>query len=232
MLAPIRPESKFFAHLIMAFLNKTKDFYNTELLLMPAKRNKWNEDLVSYISRKEPSIRFIDEPVEEKGQRGHHIYMNELAKHAKGDWIMNFCDDMDILLRDWDEVIREFIRSKELDPEQCFMIIPTFEVAGAVEHILSRGWLETVGCNFNYPNGDSWLNTVVEKTPEIFKKTRVLSLPTTMFEDYSHKEQYFHLFESTTKGETKEKEDWNSPEVQSGIWEASKKLFEAFENGR
>ena len=232
MLCPVRPESKFFAHFIAGFLNKTKNFYDTELLVMPAKQNEWNQDLIEYLQRKEPSIKFIDEPESELGQRGHHIYINELAKHAKGDWILNFCEDMHILLRDWDEVLREWIREKQLDPDKCYMIIPRFEASGAVEHILSRGWLDIVGTVFNFPNGDSWLNTVSDLTPEIFRQTRRLDCNILMFKDYSANPQFGNLFE---RGEQSSKpsaaiEEWEGakPEMQA----VADKLFDAFQNGR
>lgn len=237
MLVPSRPNSKLLAHLIMAFLNKTKDLVNTELLVMPAKRNEWNQDLVEYIGKKEPSIRFIPEPENELGQRGHHVYINELAKHAKGDWVFNFCDDMDILTRDWDEYVREFIRNKGLDHNKCYVLVPRFKQAGAVEHILSRTWIETVGCVFNFPNGDSWLNTVTDTTPEIFRLSRRLEIHNVMFEDFSNIEGLFHLFNEEglkrrMTGTTPNSVDWNSEEVQRGIKEAAGKLFKAMQNGR
>jgi hypothetical protein len=231
MLAPARPESKFLTHLVLAFLNKTKNFDDTELLIMPAKRNKWNDDMMQYISRHEPSVKFIDEP-EELGQRGHHVYMNELLKHAKGDWISNFCDDMDILLRDWDEVLRDFIRSKQLDPDKCWMLIPRFIVSGAVEHVLSRGWVDITGHNFMYPNGDSWLNGVMDATPEEFRQNRRLEIPNVMFEDFSHEPEYFPLFGTGEKGKTASREDWLGEEIQSAIKADAAKLWEAYHNGR
>jgi hypothetical protein len=231
MLVPARPESKFLNHLVMAFLNKTKNFEDTELLVMPARRNDWNRDMMDYISRKEPSIKFIEEP-EELGQRGHHVYMNELVKHAGGDWIVNFCDDMDILMRDWDEAVRDFIRHRQFDPDKCWMLIPRFLISGAVEHILSRGWIDITGHDFMYPNGDSWLNGVMDSTPEEFRKERRIEMINVMFEDYSHDPIYEPLFGHGPKGLTKAGEDWHSDEVQNAIKEDAAKLWEAYRNGR
>lgn len=233
MLCPVRPESKFFAHFVAGYLNKTKNFTDTELLIMAAPRNEWNQDLIEYLQRKEPSIRFIPEPEQAPGgQKGHHIYINELAKHAKGNWILNFCEDMHILLRDWDEVLREWIREKQLDPDKCWMIIPRFETRGAVEHLLSRGWLDITGMVFGYPNGDSWLNTVTDLAPAIFRDSRRLDCNILMFKDYSSDVGVKHLFEAgeQTNKPVVERTRWE--EMKPEIQKVSDKLFEAFQNGR
>src|SRR3990167_2148964 len=103
---------------------------------------------------------------------------------------------MHILLKDWDEQLREFIRDKQIDPEKCYMIVPRFKQDGAVEHVLSKAWIEIIGFVFAYPNGDSWLNTVTDTAPEIFRNTRRLQWNTMMFEDYSHRTDLHHLLES------------------------------------
>ena len=73
MLVSVRPESKFFAHFVAGYLNKTKNFYDTELIIMPAVKNEWNQDLFEYLQRREPSIKFIEEPESGLGQAGHHL---------------------------------------------------------------------------------------------------------------------------------------------------------------
>ena len=156
-----------------------------------------------------------------------------MAKHASGDWIINFCDDMHILLKDWDEQLREFIRERQLDPEKCFMIVPRFKVDGAVEHILSKAWIEIVGFVTAYQNTDSWLNTVTDVAPQIFRDTRRIQWNLPMFEDYSHRENLHHLLENTGGGKgIAVDEHWESKEIQDTIKVAADKLFYAFQNGR
>jgi hypothetical protein len=156
-----------------------------------------------------------------------------MAKHASGDWIINFCDDMHILLKDWDEQLREFIREKQLDSEKCYMIVPRFRVDGAVEHILSKAWIETVGFVTAYQNTDSWLNTVTDTAPEQFTATRRLQWNTPMFDDYSHVEDLKFLFGKSFGGAgIPDEKQWQSEEIQASIKEAADKLFYAFQNGR
>lgn len=236
MLAPVRPESKWMSHLIMSFLTHTENLEDTELLLLPAKRNAWNKDLMEYIGKKEPAVKFIPEPAdfEELGQRGHHIFMNELSKHATGDWIFHFCDDMEILVRGWDEVVRAFVRQYHLNPSMCYMLIPRFKDAGAVEHILSRGWIEVTGCSFDYPNGDSWLNTVIDSTIPEFNRSRLLHIPRAdMFKDYTRDKEYFHLFDNSNAVDgAKAAAEWHSEKTKQSIQSAVERLHAAYRAGR
>ena len=113
------------------------------------------------------------------------------------------------------------------------MIVPRFKQDGAVEHVLSKAWIEIIGFVFAYLNGDSWLNTVTDTAPEIFRNTRRLQWNTMMFEDYSHRTDLHHLLESHggSGGIDKDKQ-WNTEFVQASIKEAADKLFNAFQNGR
>lgn len=200
---------------------------------MPPESDTWNIDLFEWAGQ-HPAITIVKENME-MGQKGHHQYLNELFKWSHGCWILNFCDDMYIKAKGWDDRIRDFIREKELYPNKCYMLIPRFEIDGAVEHILSRGWIDTVGFISAYQNTDSWLNTVSDTMPEVYSSERRLNIPGILFEDYSNNVSMNALMELHDRPDNKKTiivADFKDDIIQQSIKEAANKVVGAINGGR
>ena len=168
VLVPVRPNSSLLSRFLSDYFDKTKDQENTELLLMihPKDRNK-------SMVESNKGIRVVLEKDENTrlGQRGHHIYINELAKYAKGDWMLCLGEDCNFLMGGWDDFLRYTINKlfvfggvAGLDPKRFFVIMPPFDPPGAVEPMFSRGCFNALdGRLVAYPNTDSWMNTVMSR---------------------------------------------------------------------
>lgn len=233
VIVPARPNSKFLAHFILSFLEQTEDKINTDLHILASEKDEWNKHLFKYF-RDNHQINFYYEDYG-LGQRGHHIYLNELSEKSKGDWVLALCDDMDIVSYGWDTYIRGIITNKNLDPIKIYQIVPAFKNAGAVEHILSRGWLEVTGRWANYPNADSWLNTITGSLPDEIREERRFQATTPFFEDYSVYGRFMNLMNTEVPGVSKKGEvenpSWESPEVLNEIGAEVEKIVNAIRKG-
>lgn len=151
VLVSSRKDSKFLAHFIMGYLTQTADLSQTELLVMYDARDTWNQDL---IKQYDDIITFVPENYG-LGRWGLHVYMNELAKLAKGDWMIGLCEDMGFITPGWDQ---RFL-AEGLDPHQIWMITPHFKPLDLpMAHLMSRGYYEVSGKFSELWGIDSWLN--------------------------------------------------------------------------
>jgi len=158
VIVPVRPESLVISKFLQSYFEMTKNLCKTELLLMVSKRSERNKDLFEEYKAKGVRI-YVERG--SYGQRGHHVYLNQLARWTKGDWIFSMCDDMIFTRKEWDDMVRQFIVDNELDKDKIYKVTPCFTDRGANQAILSRGYYEAVGRIYGYPNGDSWINTVM-----------------------------------------------------------------------
>lgn len=154
LMLTIRKNSKFFSKFLIGFLSNTKDFSNVELLILANKDDTWNQDLFRY-----HKLNVIYEDMK-CGKNGRHYFYNELAKHAKGDWLWHMCDDHYLSYYGYDEYLTNYIKEKQLDSAKIHMIVPRVENSGSIAHILSRGYYEAVGRIGFHGNIDSYLNRV------------------------------------------------------------------------
>lgn len=156
LMLTIRKNSKFFSKFLIGFLSNTKNFENVELLILANKDDTWNQDLFKYYK-----LNVIYEDMK-CGKNGRHYFYNELAKHAKGDWLWHMCDDHYLSFYGYDEYLTNYIKEKQLDPNKVHQIVPRVENSGSIAHILSRGYYEAVGRIGAHGNIDSYLNRVAE----------------------------------------------------------------------
>ena len=157
LMLTIRKNSKFFSKFLIGYLSKTKNFSNVELLILASEGDTWNKDLFDYYH-----LNVIYENLR-CGKGGRHLFYNELAKHAKGDWLWHFCDDHYLIMDGYDEYILDYIKQNNIDSNQIHSIVPVVSNSGSISQILSRGWYETVGRMGGQGNIDSYLNTVAER---------------------------------------------------------------------
>ena len=155
MLA-IRKNSKMFAKWLIAYIKHTRNFANIELLILANEEDTWNQDFFSYYN-----LHVLRENYN-AGPKARHIFYNQMAKEAKGDWLWHMCDDH-YLLDGYDEYLVNYIEEKKILSESVNIIVPMVENSGSISHILSRGYYNAVGRIGYHGNIDSYLNDVHEQ---------------------------------------------------------------------
>lgn len=162
MLIASRKNDKFLSKMLFSIMTKTKDFKNIEVLVMASRADEWNMDLFEYFGDR---VKFYFEE-HNYGNRGLHIYFNDLAAVSSGDYLWYLCSDHDILLKDYDEFILDYIKEKELSKDKIWGIVPGMRDCGPVSHIISRKFYEVVGRIAESDKIDSWYNDILYRLPE------------------------------------------------------------------
>lgn len=198
VLIAARKNSKYLAKFLHGLLANTADLSKLEVLVMLNKEDTWNSDLVDNY---QGFFHFYYEDYG-LGRAGLAKYFNELYKEgATGQWIVYFCEDHYIITEDWDLRIREIIDGSALaeptpgqppvlqhnngvlDPSKIWCIIPKFDNAGSMNHVLSRGFVEHMGGILaQHGNLDSYLNDVIRHIP----RERRIAMDLTLFHDFTH----------------------------------------------
>jgi hypothetical protein len=84
-----------------------------------------------------------------------HQYLNELAKHARGDWLFFYNDDAVMETVSWDEVVREHRN------EFCLLRAETnHEHPYAIFPILPREWVNITGSFSQHQLNDAWISQI------------------------------------------------------------------------
>lgn len=233
VLVSARKNSKYLAKFLFGYFERTGDISNTEILIMLNQHDTWNEELVRHFSGM-PEVRFFYEDYQ-LGRAGLHIYFNELATHANGDWIVYFCEDHFIVYDDWDEKIRFEIQQRKLNPKQINVIVPVFDNAGAMNHIVSRGFYRTLG----YVGGHGWIDSYINAvTYRLFKEELsprlIKNINEPLFHDFTHDQPNpmsdAHM-QSVTPSRGKSLPDFDSDEVRELVQRDADKIKKAMEGG-
>lgn len=178
---------------------------NMEMLIMLNEHDTWNSDLVELTNREQRElykgsyitpITFVRENMR-LGRAGLHLYFNELLKYAQGDWIVYFCEDHYINQPGWNVQIMETIlgavkhgdsanKQFPLDPNEVWVIVPKFDNCGAMNHIVSRGFVEALAKQRKSSLGnhgwiDSYINDLMRDFPD-----RVIRMDEPLFHDFTH----------------------------------------------
>lgn len=194
ILVAARKNSKYLAKFIFGYLQNTQDLDGCEMLVMINEHDTWNRELVEYfIDDPRHNIRFFTEDLG-LGRGGLHRYFNDLADRATGDWLIYFCDDHYIQMPGWDQYVRGVIDQKRLNPKDVWCIVPKFINVGAMNQMLSRGYVNALGGILGrHGNIDSYINDVNQEAfgvdpsrPEHLKNNRVVRLDDEMFYDFTH----------------------------------------------
>lgn len=205
VLVSARKNSKYLSKFLFGYFENTHDQINTEILVMMNEHDTWNKDLVGYFTDQE-DIQFLYEDYN-YGRDGLHVYFNDLLKHADGDWIIYFCEDHYINTKFWDSYVRQVINGgsrsmkgetsksdKSLDPKYPYCLVPKFDNAGAMNHILSRGYIETLnGVLGRHGWIDSYINDVnalafgiQSERPNNKPGDTIIKFDDEMFHDFTH----------------------------------------------
>ena len=156
LLVTARSDSKYLAKFITSFMVNTTNFDNVELLVFIDPEDTWNKELFECFKDK---IRIIPDNTG-IGRGGSHIFYNEVAKEAKGDWLWYLCDDHQ-LFKGYDEYIVKYIDDHHLNSSKVNIIAPMCSNSGRISHILSRKTYETIGFG-QHGNVDSYINEMCE----------------------------------------------------------------------
>ncbi len=166
VLVSARPDSKYLAKFLFGYFHHTsfEGLKNIEVLVCINRADTWNSELVSHFNGQ---VKFVVEDLQ-LGRWGLHEYFNILAKHASGDWLIYFCDDHFIGYPNigvpgrpcWDEYFLTHIEALQLDPAGIYCLVPKFDNAGAMNHMLSRGYYEALGAMGRHGWIDSYINDI------------------------------------------------------------------------
>lgn len=201
ILISARKDSKYLAKFLFGLFQNTDDFSSVEVLVMLNEGDTWNAELVNYFRADDHKdqnyyVKFFRENYG-LGRHGLHIYFNDLLKYATGEWIIYFCEDHFIHRGGWDTYLRRFIagaageanrsdRKFPLDPSEPWVIVPKFDNAGAMNHIVSRGFVEALGGVLgNHGWIDSYINDLTFRAWGDHPK-RVLRMDLELFHDFTH----------------------------------------------
>ena len=191
VLVSARKNSKFLAKFISGYIANTSNQKDTEMLIMLNDEDTWNNELSEIYN---DDFIFMREDYR-LGRGGLHIYFNDLYKKAKGDWIIYFCEDHFITMRGWDNYVRSVILRKQLDPRAIYCLVPKFDNCGAMNQILSRGYIEALGGVLGRHGWiDSYINDLnkaafeveTEDGESVIIENRVIRFDNEMFHDFTH----------------------------------------------
>lgn len=195
VLVAARKNSKYLAKFMHGYFGKTDNQKDTEILVMLNADDTWNADLAHYYWDRSMA-KFFSEDYK-LGRAGLHQYFNDLLQHATGDWIVYFCEDHYITKPGWDTQVRRLIsganftgilsgRDFPLDPNEPWVIVPKFDNAGAMNHIVSRGFVKALGDKLgNHGWIDSYINDLAlaawgKHGP------RLIRMDQELFHDFTH----------------------------------------------
>lgn len=228
VLVSARKNSKYLAKFLFGYFERTADNDHTEILVMLNEHDTWNRDLVDFYKDSGHRVRFFYEN-ERLGRAGLHVYFNTLLKSAGGEWVIYFCEDHFIVMDSWDSYVRAYILRHDLDPRKVWCLIPKFDNVGAMNQILSRGYINAIGDVGKHGWIDSYINDLNGTLPG----NRVLRFDHEMFHDFTH-DKPTPMSDEHCKGETgrgKLLPPYKSDEVRKLIAEDSKRIHAAMEKG-
>lgn len=193
VLIAARRNSKYLAKFIMALSNKTHGSFYTQVLVIMNEHDTWNDDLVQFMEFAYPGrIKFIRENLQ-LGRAGLHQYFNMLLPYADGDWLIYFCEDHYVQQPGWDDLLLDYLMGLKksgdsegkrfpLDPAEPWVLVPKFDNCGAMNHIVSRGFIRALkGKIGNHGWIDSYINDLMRPFPD-----RVIRIDEEWFHDFTH----------------------------------------------
>lgn len=198
VLLAARKNSKYLAKFLFGLYERTSDINRIEILCMAHEQDTWNQELFHFYGETIAGlgIRPIKFRFENLGlgRAGLAEYYNILAKEAQGEWIIYFCEDHFINVPNWDIMIYEKIRQYELNPDHVSCLIPKFDNVGAMNQILSRGYVKALGGKLGrHGNIDSYINDlnrlafgIAAERPNHKPGDRLIKFDDEMFHDFTH----------------------------------------------
>lgn len=191
VLIAARKNSKYLAKFLIGLFENTSlelmEPGGFEVLVMLNAGDTWNQDIKEYFIRRE-NVYFFSEDYQ-LGRAGLHEYFNDLAKHATGEWLIYFCEDHYIPPPPrlfWDQYFLSRIAEKKMDYREPYVIVPKFDNAGAMNHMVSRGFYETIG---NVIGRHGWIDSYINDVTAMAwgrSSPRLVRMDTETFHDFTH----------------------------------------------
>lgn len=198
VLIAARKNSKYLAKFLFGLAANTQYPAGIQTLVMLNEDDTWNRELVHYFDLHQDFL-----PIEFHtenyglGRAGLHVYFNDLLQHATGDWIIYFCEDHFITMHGWDTYLQRVIagitqqgdslnKPFPLDPSEPWIIVPKFDNAGSMNHIVSRGYIDALG---GVLGRHGWIDSYInDLSTQAWGRhpLRVLRMDKEIFHDFTH----------------------------------------------
>lgn len=182
VLISSRKNSKYLAKFLAGALENTEDLDNTEFLVMMNAHDTWNREIIEAFKQTGLRLKVYTEDLR-LGRAGLHEYFNRLYKYSTGQWVIYFCEDHFIGYRGWDNYLRQFIYERKLEPAWPWIIVPKFDNAGSMNHMLSRGFCEDIGGRLG---GHGWIDSYINDMAFYMGEKRYLKPDEALFHDFTH----------------------------------------------
>lgn len=182
ILVSARKNSKYLAKFLAGLYTNLLFPELAEVYLTANAEDTWNTETVQIYQKHYGLKLYIENSG--LGRGGLHEYFNTMVADAHGDWIVYFCEDHYTNVFGWDGELYKFINAKELKSTKPICIVPKFDNVGAMNHILSRGYVRAMGGYLGrHGNIDSYINKVNRKIGETDLVYRV---DEEWFHDFTH----------------------------------------------
>lgn len=159
-LIPTRGRPESIQHAIKTAYNLAKDKNSIEFLVRTDDDNEVTNKLIPNLEyHYKDQIKFIVGP-RGNGYADLHLMVNELAAQAKGDWLLLFADDAEIVTPNWDQVVLNLSTfSKPIGVQDVCLLL--FDQEGDPNSYsfcaLRRKAFELLGYYSPFPHCDLWL---------------------------------------------------------------------------
>ncbi len=199
VLISARKNSKYLAKFLFGLTERTRQMGRLDVRVVLNEHDTWNTELQSSYERYVPSLttgyrpfKFYRENLQ-LGRAGLHEYFNLMLKEPVGAWTIYFCEDHFITADSWDRLLRGYIAGElrsgdsegkqfPLDPDDIWVLVPKFDNCGAMNHVVSRGFIRALGGKIgNHGWIDSYINDLMRDFPD-----RVIRIDEEWFHDFTH----------------------------------------------
>jgi hypothetical protein len=191
VLVTARKNSKYLAKFLMNLIAKTNDWRLLDVKVMVNYDDTWNEEL-ALVMRDHFEIEFWGEN-SNLGRHGIARFFNSMLPDACGDWIVYFCDDHSVIKQGWDSEVLDYIHGRKgggdsenltfpLNPNEPWVIVPKFDNAGSMNHIVSRGYVKAMG---SVIGNHGWIDSYINDLMSDFTN-RVIRMEDPIFHDFTH----------------------------------------------
>lgn len=199
VLISARKNSKYLAKFLFGLVERTHSLPRLDVRVILNEHDTWNSDLQAFYERYTIGdwrpFKFYRENLR-LGRAGLHEYFNMMLDEPVGEWVVYFCEDHFINARFWDQHLRKYISGEErsgdsegkqfpLNPDDVWVLVPKFDNAGSMNHIVSRGFIKALGGKIgNHGWIDSYINDLFYTDGPL--RNRVIRIDEEWFHDFTH----------------------------------------------
>jgi len=158
VMFPTRGRPASLERSLKTLLERASDIYSIEVLLAIDRDDQPTIDHCLTVIRpwlEDINCQYKFLQFERQGYSQLHRYLNELSKHARGNWLFFYNDDAAMETAGWDNVIQEH------STEFCLLRAETnHEHPYAIFPILPREWVELTGNFSQHQLNDAWVSQI------------------------------------------------------------------------